>query len=773
MLEKVICIDNVGVIKKGTQRPVTLPKVALVYADNARGKSTFSALLQSCASFDATGLQERLTVGANTPQKVKLRFKPVDGKPAFSVDFDGAAWTGTRPNLHVFNQSFVEKNVYTSNDVSTGNREALLSLALGDAAVTKKTAHDEQTQIQRDAAMSVTSAENALLGYRGTLTVAQFVALKPNTHADTRIAEIDRQIALAQVAGQIAQRPVFREVTVPTFDLSSIVAVLANSFESLADEAAQVAKAHFTKHNGASTERWVSEGLGHHPDQDCPFCGQSTEGLPLLDAYKSYFDAAYVAHMSKVNVLRQDVRQKLTSPVFAGWSTASEINAMTIRAWAAELQPMELPSLNPTDAQLMLDSFLEEALKLADEKEKSPLTAIDTEIFNFFDSTLQGLTLVARAYNEAVSGLNARIKEYREQVVNPDVVALTSERATLALNKIRFSAEVLPLIEAVKAAKAVHKDAEAAKTKAREELDALMEEVLASFQASINHWLVEFAAPFQVEKLAPNYQGGGSVRSEYVLKVRGTTVRVGPGAPGALTFHAALSEGDKRTLAFAFFLARLFADPDRASATVALDDVFTSLDKHRRFKTLNAILRMSKECDQAIILGHDAYFLRDARIHLRKKKQESIGEFSLYRDADDFSYLDQFDLDDYCSSEYYKHYVRVEKFVGADRTVSQLEVAQSLRPLMEGHLHRCFPKKFKEGQTVGDMVGEIGNASASNPISRLQRYRAELGQFNDFVAAFHHDTSGGHPRTEVTEGELLPFAKSVLGFIQVRALKPD
>lgn len=52
---------------------------------------------------------------------------------------------------------------------------------------------------------------------------------------------------------------------------------------------------------------------------------------------------------------------------------------------------------------------------------------------------------------------------------------------------------------------------------------------------------------------------------------------VGPKGAGDLSFHAALSEGDKRTLAFAFFLARLFADPKRAEATVVLDDVFTSL----------------------------------------------------------------------------------------------------------------------------------------------------------------------------------------------------
>jgi hypothetical protein len=44
MLEKVICVDNVGVIRKGAPKSVDLQKVALIYADNARGKSTLSSL---------------------------------------------------------------------------------------------------------------------------------------------------------------------------------------------------------------------------------------------------------------------------------------------------------------------------------------------------------------------------------------------------------------------------------------------------------------------------------------------------------------------------------------------------------------------------------------------------------------------------------------------------------------------------------------------------------------------------------------------------------
>jgi wobble nucleotide-excising tRNase len=328
------------------------------------------------------------------------------------------------------------------------------------------------------------------------------------------------------------------------------------------------------------------------------------------------------------------------------------------------------------------------------------------------------------------------------------------------------------LIDTVKNARCEHKTVEMAKDATRIKLDKLMAETLSKFEQAINDWLIKLAAPFQLDQLAPTYKGGG-LRSEYVLKVRGATVNVGPGGGGELSFHSALSEGDKRTLAIAFFLAKLFAEPNRAGAIVVLDDVFTSLDKHRRHNTIEAVLKMVAECAQVITLGHDAHFLRELKKRVSMKKLGTTVELALHRDGQDYSFLDDFDLDDYCSSEYYKHYVLVERFLNAEPCGSLLEVAKSLRPLVEGHLHRCFPKKFKEGQTVGCMLELVKNATAPNSLVKLQSLHSELVSFNDFAAAFHHDTSGGYPQTEVNQAELYAFAKGALGFIQIRSFKSD
>lgn len=771
MLEKFICIDNVGVLKKGVQSAVPLKKLTLVYADNARGKSTLSSVMLACAGGDAQDISRRKTVGATTDQKVVLRFAPPGGTP-FNAEFTGAGWTGTKPNLHVFNQAFVERNVFASAGVLPEHREALLSLALGDAAVAERAKFDQQALLQKDCAGKVSAAEGALSGYRGSLNVDQFIDLEPLTDIDAQLEAVDKDISEARSAGRISSRPSFRTVPVPDIRLGGLQEVVVSSFTSLALKAEHDAKAHFAKHNGSTTERWVAEGMSHKPDEDCPFCGQSTANLDLLKSYKAYFDGAYTRHLERVAGLRENIITRLSDRPIVAWREVQEGNHGVWQLWSESLELGTLPALDVSSAITKLEEAKGGLLELAEKKERNPHAELDAAPIEVAAAKLTEVVESAQQYNKDVEALNQKVADYKQKLSKPDVAALELKRKALAVRKSRYEGAVVQLVDVVRQTRQDYKTAETAKDAARTALDKLMADTLTNFQGAINAWLAKFAAPFQVDKLAPTYVGGG-VRSEYVLKVRGATVNVGPGGGGELSFHAALSEGDKRTLAFAFFLAKLFADPNRAGAVVVLDDVFTSLDKHRRHNTLEAVLKMLAECAQVIALGHDAHFLRELKKRASKKKVADAVELALQRDAQDFSYLDgTFDLDDYCSSEYYQHYVLVERYVAAEPGCARLDVAKALRPLVEGHLHRCFPKKFKDGQTVGEMLDLVKNAAAPSPLIRLQSLHPELVSFNDFAAAFHHDTSGGYQRHEVTDAELLPFAKGALGFIQVRSFQP-
>jgi len=768
MLETVVKIGNVGVLQNATPARVDLQKVALIYADNARGKSTLSSLLWACAESDAAAVLERKTVGAAAPPQVVLRFKT--GQATSVASFDGTTWGAHPAKLAVFNQEFVERNVFASDGVKPEHREKLLEFALGVTAVTQRAEFEKQAEVQRERATDLSTAERALQGFRGELTVDAFIGLPPLVDGDKQLDAIDKNLLEARDAERIRNRPLFRQVTVPEYDFTALKKLAASSFESVAATAEQTARAHFAAHSGSSTERWVAEGMHHKPDHDCPFCGQSTEGVELLAAYRTYFDDAYKQHLKKVAALPDQAHAAVSVRQVEDWHRAIESKVSTFSAWASslELTDAALPSLDVDEWTGLAQDARQQLQEAVAKKVEQPLTALPTEVFDEARASLEPLSAAAEAFNKAVAALNMRVEAHKATLATTDVAALQRERQELSIQAVRHQHEASQLVQALLDARKAYKAAETAKDAAKAELDKHMATTLTAFQTEINVWLAKFGAPFSVQQLAPTYKGGG-VRSEYVLSVRGTNVKVGPGERGELGFHAALSEGDKRTLAFAFFLARLFADSSRGETIVVLDDVFTSLDRHRRHQTADAVVRIGAECAQVIALGHDAHFLRELKKRAAKKKVGPHVELALHRDGNDYSFLAAFDIDDYCSSDYYKHYVLVERFIDGDHTVPLLEVAKSLRPLVEGHLHRCFPKRFKDGQTVGEMLDHVRNAKVGTPLSRLQPHLDDLVNFNEFAAAYHHDTAGSDTRTDVNAAEMLPFARGAVGFIQSRA----
>lgn len=767
MLEKIINITNVGVLQAALPKVISLEKVALIYADNARGKSTLSALLRACADGDAAAVVGRTTFGATTPQRVNFRFKGATG--SFNCEFDGTTWNAERAKLLVFNQEFVERNVFAGEGVRPEQREALLEFALGDAAVAQRAEFDKQADLQRQRAAETSSADRALQGYRGEVPLDAFIALPVLPDVARQIDAVDKALAEAKDVERIRNRPTLRQVPVPTFDLDNLKMLVASELTSLSAAAEATVKAHFAAHNGSTTERWVAEGIHQKTEPTCPFCGQETEGVELIKAYGTYFDMEYRNQLRDVTSMPQRVLEVVNEGKVEDWRRPLEFNSGVFSSWESslELAADALPILDVDSLSALVRKARERLLVLAAQKAEQPLTAISTAVIEEVGAELQEVLSQAAQFNERVAELNAKLDAYKATLSTVDTVQLQRQRAALVAQAARHQPEVVELVNVLLTARKDYKAAESAKDAAKTQLDALMVETLAKFEVGINYWLTKFGAPFSVEKLAPTYKGGG-LRSEYVLKVRGARVKVGPGEAGDLNFHVALSEGDKRTLAFAFFLARLFTDNDRGQAVVVLDDVFTSLDRHRRHQTADAVARIGAECAQVIALGHDAYFLQELKKRVIKKKVGTPQELALHRDANDFSILDDFDLDEYCATEYYKHYVLVERFAGGDHTVPLLEVAKALRPLVEGHLHRCFPKRFKEGHTVGEMLDHVKNATAGNPLARLQPHLPELVNFNEFASGYHHDTSGSEPRTDVNGAEMLPFARGALGFIQSR-----
>ena len=160
MLDRIELIQGVGLLHDANGKPHACQKATLVYADNGRGKSTLATILRSVATGDPTFIAHRKTIDGVLPPKVVLQFS--NGN---KVNFSANAWSGSRPEVLVFDADFVERNVHSGGTVSTGHRKNLLEFALGEAAVAARTAVEQATADAKLAADKVQSLTAQLSGH--------------------------------------------------------------------------------------------------------------------------------------------------------------------------------------------------------------------------------------------------------------------------------------------------------------------------------------------------------------------------------------------------------------------------------------------------------------------------------------------------------------------------------------------------------------------------------------------------------------------------------
>src|SRR5687768_11416815 len=107
MLQRVTEIVGVGKFARcrAPGDPLRFAPLTVVWAENARGKTTLAAVLRSLSTANPAPLLARARLSAGGDPLVELRF---DDKP---VKFDGKAWSPGPCPMHVFDDAFVADNV--------------------------------------------------------------------------------------------------------------------------------------------------------------------------------------------------------------------------------------------------------------------------------------------------------------------------------------------------------------------------------------------------------------------------------------------------------------------------------------------------------------------------------------------------------------------------------------------------------------------------------------------------------------------------------------
>ncbi|MBX3351680.1 MAG: AAA family ATPase [Phycisphaeraceae bacterium] len=765
MINRLQLIRNIGQFDSvNGAANIALSRLTLVYAENGKGKTTLAAILRSLGTNDPIPITERARFGAQHPPHVVLEC--AGGPPA--AMFQNGVWNRSLGTVVVFDDQFVDQNVYSGLVVGTEHRQRLHEFILGAQGIAlNQRLQDLVAQIEvhngqlRAKGTAIPAVE------RGPYSVDEFCNLPNRADIDAAIQAAERSLAAAREQDAVRNTAEFAAISLPAFDTAAIEAILQLDLPALDADAAARVQGHLGR-IGAGGEAWIGEGMSRIPqapaeggDAMCPFCAQDLSASDLITHYRVYFSTSY-------EQLKRSIADALATNTRVHGGDIPPAFERSIRVTVERGQFWsrfcDVPEFGIDTAAIARDwrdarDAVSAALtaKQAAPLERATLSEEARAAVAAYDRHRAAMT----ALSDQLQLANAAIRIVKEGAAAGNAAALSNDVARLKAVKSRHVAPTSALCQAYldeKAAKAV---TETQREQARAALDQYRTNVFPACQTAINVYLQRFNAGFRLDSMTSANTRGGSVCT-YSVIINNTSVPIGgtPPPPGTPSFRSTLSAGDRNTLALAFFFASLDQDPALALRIVVIDDPMTSLDEHRSLTTVQEVRNLVQRVQQVIVLSHSKAFL----CAIWQNANRQVCTPLIVVESPPGSTISAWTIGDDCVTEYDRQHKRLRDYRPGNAATSRL-VAQDLRHVLEGFLRRCCPAHFLPGEVLGDLRRKIRDLPAGSPAILSASAVAELDAICEYANRFHHNTNPAWETEAVNETELRGWVARVIAFV--------
>ena len=762
MISYIKLLQNIGTFNSDSAAAsLELKRLALVYADNARGKTTIAAVLRSLATNDPLPIVERHRFGSQHPPKVVLTChdEPSD------IVFQSGAWNRTLTGIKVFDENFVDENVYSGLDVDARHRQNLHELILGDQGVAlNRQLHDLVSRITNHNTELEAKARAIPDQVRLGLPVDKFCALTIVSDIDEQIEAAERALKAVQDQDIVRNAPLFQGFELPGFDSAAIKETLSKGLPSLDKDAEAQVQAHMQS-LGEGGESWVADGMNRGVqagDGVCPFCGQGLTGLDLIAHYRAYFSAGYAQLKQDVAKMVKDFHQDHSEVRRTSLESAVARAQQSAQFWA---RYCEVPQTDVNTEAILpgWSAACDSVAALLNAKQAAPLDQLELkgQVLDDID-TYNAHRDEVSIISEALMSFNERIDELKEKVATADSADLGSQLNDLKAAKARFREDIAPLCSDYLQEQQAKAVTEAKRAEARHALDEYRAGVFPQLQDRVNTYLERFNAGFRVGTLvAANIGGGSGSTCTYNVVIKDTpiAVRSKNNPPGEASFRNTLSAGDRNTLALALFFSSLDRSPDLGTTIVVIDDPMSSLDDHRSLATVQTIRNLLERANQVIVMSHNKRFLCGVWNGADRKECRAL---EIAQNGDK-STIRNWEVSQDAITEHDQRFFLLQEYASA-QAGSRRQVAMAIRPHLEGYLRVACPGQFPPGKLLGGFIGEcrlkLGNADEGIDEKTIE----ELVNILEYANRFHHDTNPALETADINPTELLGFVQRILAF---------
>jgi len=750
MISKVKRLKNIGKFYDYAAKGdgLTWQKNTFVFAPNAYGKSTLVNILRSLRDNDPKLIRARKTLGASTsPDAVII----INGT---NYCFNGIMWDRSYPPIQFFDIPFIHANIL-SHDISHEHKKNIHKIIIGAQGI--KLAEELAALKTKEKAKTQEVANLAGQFNRGGFTVSMsaFLAIPPTEEATVgpRIKKLEHDLKSKESESIIQGLGFPMQATAPSFDLSTAKTLAAKNMAAAHEAAEKKVLAHIDRNfkDKAQAKQFIRQGLDLI-QTDCPFCGQNlNNSADLLKAYQEFFDEAFRTY-------QQGVVQQVVS--IGKWNLDNDLtlliathnaNLATIRQWEPYLGTVDLPDIATTieKSRPRLSELKDKIQSELEKKQKDPNADAKLSQFDVLSAELAGIKTVVDEYNAVVTAFIEKTKLYVTNLPKSDLASIRAALTNEQQIKTRFAQEWKKWATDYLSAKKDADDFLNQKNGKQKELVGYSKSIFDTYQKRINEHLVALGADFTITGLiGKTDERANESYSDFGFLILQQSVPLTTRQDDAPCFKNTLSEGDKSTLAFAFFIAALEKMPELDRQIVVFDDPLSSLDENRRLGTAVLLANLSPRLNQLCVLTHKKDFLG---ILFDRFHEKAV--LRLKSDKTNGSWFEAFDMEEERKAEIARLFDDMGRYLVEDYGPTPEDMQGKIRKLFEVILkhkyYRSLTDEIKGNKGLGDLIRTLYEKVRINEEIKNKLFR--LCKLSDTA---HHGALVKLPEHSLTREEI-------------------
>ena len=711
---------------------VNFEKLTLIYGNNGSGKTTLTSIFRSLANNKPEIVRSRLSTNHTEPQTVQII---ENGNPRSTHTLRESGWSTPLENIEIFDIHFVNDNIYSGFDFNDEHKKQLHQFVIGAQGVALQEQIEENKRNKKTTKEAIKSIEDQLIQQVGNNLQANSLRTFLTIHEDQSNG-IDQLITTAENTLSSANSNSIIQTLQP---LNSIGAInsginfttlstdLQANIEAIQDE---TLKALFSSHSKElsdntiqASEPWLKTGFNYIINKEpniqnwnsdilsCPFCKQGVDtNIDIIKAYTLQFNEEFNLLVEKIQIHLNTLQAFNLETTIQTLNNINQNNTSHIATWSRHLpEEIAIPLFNIIADEVILKEELQTLITTVQQKLQNPSIAITFD--THFKTSLQTIYTNILNYNTTVTAYNNQITTFLSTI--PTVTQAQQDLENLIRIKKRFETSIVNLCDQLAIEKASLRTLNTAYTILVEQQEREASVFFDNYKTRINYYLENvFRTHFRINDVEHVPPRGQATQSKIGYKLTYDNQDISFNSNHSLSVKETLSEGDKTTIALAFFLSKLDIDPDRSNKILVFDDPLSSLDTNRRTYTVGIIKELLNQMEQVIVLSHNEYFLHEIgnNIHVSNKKTLQITENFLAK----ASTINVCDLNDLVKNDYFKHIEALESFLTNPDLLIKDTVFGWLRNVLESHLRFKFYKEIRNmrGQsTFGKLVDYIESSS--------------------------------------------------------------